>query len=152
RYSGLPVGGVDRPEDGALAERLRGVDDSRGRAAARRTEEFRVDPEPAQAGGAERDLVRDQPAGELAEGRYLRVVVAVVADGHPRAQLPADDRRVELGEGADDEERRARVQAPQRSEDARRVPRRGAVVEGQRDRARRARTAARTERLRDEFA
>ena len=82
---------------------------------------------------AERDLIAEKLRRQLRERRYLRVVVAVVSDRHPLPQLLSHQIGVCLGEIADHEERGAHPQLGQRRENARRVLRRGAVVEGQRD-------------------
>src|SRR5439155_12929731 len=106
----------------------------RGEAAAGWAEQHRVGAGLAQALRAERDLVVAQTRRQLVERRHLRVVVAVVADRHPGAQLSPDQLGVLVGEVTDAEEGSAHVQPLERCEDAPRVLARGAVVEGKRDR------------------
>ena len=100
----MPVARVDRPEHDPLAEPVGRSDDRRGEAAAGRAEQFRLGAGAAQALRAERDLVGAQPGRQPVEGRHLRVVVAVVSDGHPGPQLPPDEVGILVGEIADREE------------------------------------------------
>jgi hypothetical protein len=88
----------------------------------RHTAQSRLRPEPGQNLSAERDLISEEAWRQLVEGRHLGMVVAVVADRHPEAQLAPHQVGVRLREVADQEEGRADPQSGQRHEDARRVP------------------------------
>jgi len=66
-----------------LAERRGGSDKPRGGAAAGRPEQVRPRPQSRENLFAERDLISEELRRQLREGRYLRMVVAVVSDRHP---------------------------------------------------------------------
>jgi len=148
---GRQSAGVNRPEHVPLAECRRGTDKPRGGAAAGRPEQSRLRAELGQNLFAERDLIAEKLRRQLRERWYLRMVVAVVSDRHPQPQLLPHQVGVCLREIADHEEGRANPQLGQRRENARRVLRRGAVVEGQGNGPLHPRRPARAEPHRDQL-